>query len=413
MKLPRLDLTAPPTRGQTARHRLTRRLALLAGGGAIVGAVAACSRTGASSPPASSPSPTTSGASATASTTPVPKPTTPTSPAITLPSGLDAVVTALYTGGAVRLGPFVQALAKRPTVSRPTAVKSATGNLKSVRVAVVTAGDDVTLLVDDRGWVVVGGWWPSLDVTAPQLGGVRHVLVLGSDAREKSEQVDTARSDSIHIASVDGRGAGSLLGIARDLWVPLGSGGYGKINSAMTHGGPHAALATVSSVAGVPLEGWVLTGFWGFILMVDALGGLTLNAPRAVSKVGISKGTNHVDGNKALAYARERKTVPDGDFGRSRHQGVLMLALAAYFRRKGVLALPSLVSTVSRFCHTNLSAAQLLTLGAWAWAADPGKVGNAVAYGPIGTAGGGQSVVLIGQPATGLFADVRDGRLGS
>ena len=131
-------------------------------------------------------------------------------------------------------------------------------------VAVVTAGNDVTLAVGPT-WKVVGGWWPSLGVATPSLGkgGPRWVLGIGSDARP-GEDLSRTRADGLQVIGIDGHGGGGVMGIARDSWVPLATGGKGKINSAMVFGGPQAQLSTVRSATGLPIEGYVVLGFTGF-----------------------------------------------------------------------------------------------------------------------------------------------------
>lgn len=290
---------------------------------------------------------------------------------------------------------------------------------KSTQVAVVTAGRDLTLAVRGKdGWHVVGGWWPSMQVERPQLGGTRHVLLMGSDARvSHGEKVSRSRADSLHVLGLDGRGGSGMVGIPRDTWVRLTTGGEGKINSAMAYGGPAAELRTVRRVTGVPIEGYFLTGFVGFRHAIDAFGGLRFDAPKAVvdpthhnSGADVRKGRQRLSGDEALAYARERKSLPDGDFGRSRNQGWLILAGAAMVRGGGPEKLPTYLHQLSPYVTTDLSPQQVLTLAAHVFRVQPKNVPNKVATGAFGVRAG-QSVVLLGSSARRLFHDLRDGDL--
>ncbi len=174
--------------------------------------VAGC--TGSPEPTATSAAPSTS-----SSASPTAEPT----PAITV-SGADAALTAAV--GKVYAG--------RTGVS----AKATLGTWGKEKVAVVTAGDDVTLAVGPS-WRVVGGWWPSLD-KAPSLGkGPRFVLVMGCDA--KGSSFSGARGDTLQVVALDGKGGGGVVGIPRDLWVPLSTGGTSKINAAFAYGGGDAA----------------------------------------------------------------------------------------------------------------------------------------------------------------------------
>ena len=253
--------------------------------------------------------------------------TPPVFTATGVPAALAAVIKPLYYGGALPASPSADlVLRKRKPVTATSliVVKGAVSSWKGVQIAVVTSGSDVTLAVAAPRWKIVGGWWPSVGVAAPTLGGARRVLMVGSDARP-GQSVNKSRADSLHIVGVDGRGGGGVLGIARDSYVNLATGGKGKINSALTFGGPVGLQRTVVSATGVPIEGYVITGFEGFKRVIDGIGGLPMKVPVTVIGAGadvtIKAGANHLTGRAALAYGRQRHTVAGGDFGRSANQG--------------------------------------------------------------------------------------------
>ena len=344
---------------------------------------------------------------------PLPEPFTATG----VPAELAAVIKPLYFGGAVPSSPSAaQALLTRKPVGAagPIVVTGAVAAWKGVPIAVVTSGEDVTLAVAAPTWRVVGGWWPSVGVPAPSLGGVRHVLVIGSDARP-GQAVDNSRGDSLHIVGLDGNGGGGVLGIARDSYVPLATGGRGKINSALTLGGPNAQLRTVASATGVPLEGYLITGFDGFQRLIDGIGGLPLQAPVAVNDVmsgaDVSAGANKLAGGQALAYGRARHAVAGGDFGRSANQGLMIMAAAGFAKLVGPAQLPGILAMAAPSIGTDLSAEQVLTFAAAAYVTDPNKVPNRVATGGFGWTSDRQSIVLLDANARLMFADIRDGNL--
>jgi LCP family protein required for cell wall assembly len=283
-----------------------------------------------------------------------------------------------------------------------------------VPIAVVTSGKDVTFAVAAPTWKVVGGWWPSIAVPEPSLGGARRVLVIGSDAR-KGQHVDRARGDSLHIVGLDGHGGGGVLGIARDSYVPLATGGSGKINSALTSGGPWGLQRTVVSATGVPLEGYLITGFDGFERLINGIGGLPLKAPVAVkdkmSGANVRAGENKLNGRSALAYGRARHGVAEGDFGRSGNQGRMIMAAAGFTKLAGPAQLPGILQIAAPRIGTNMSAEQVLTFAAGAYATNPAKVNNRVAKGGFGWTSDRQSIVLLDANARRMFADIRDGNL--
>ncbi len=344
-------------------------------------------------------------------------PTPPPFTATGVPAALADVIRPMYFGGTVPSSPSAaKVLLKRKPVNAagPVVVSGAVGSWKGVPIAVVTSGQDVTLAVAAPKWKVVGGWWPSIGLSAPSLGGAHRVLVVGSDARP-GQAVDRSRGDSLHIVGFDGHGGGGVLGIPRDSYVPLATGGRGKINSALTFGGAGALQRTVVSLTGVPLEGYLITGFDGFQRLIDGIGGLPVKAPVAVkdtmSGADVRAGANKLTGGQALAYGRARHAVAGGDFGRSANQGLMIMAAAGFAKLVGPAKLPGILAMAAPRIGTNLSAEQVLTFAAGAYVTDPNKVHNRVAIGGFGMTSDGQSIVLLDANARRMFADIRDGNL--
>lgn len=292
--------------------------------------------------------------------------------------------------------------------------KTSLGGWRGEHLAAVTFGDDVTLAVKKDAWRIVGGWWPSIGQPEPQLGGKpRFVLVIGSDARPGEDQM-RARADSIHVLGIDGAGGGGVLGMARDLWSPMPNGRMAKINAALSLGGPEAMFAAVKSVTGLPIEGYVLTGFQGFTTMIDEWGGLPIHVPTQVTEMGnlvIPAGDNHFEGAAALDYARLRHDLPDGDFGRSIHQGHMVLAAAVKARLGGVGTLPGGLAIADQHVASDLSAEQVLTYAAAFFRLDPTAVSQHVVKGPFGTSPDGQSIVMLGDESRAVLAQFASGRL--
>ncbi|MGL5929794.1 MAG: LCP family protein [Dermatophilaceae bacterium] len=343
--------------------------------------------------PAGSGAGPTSAAAAPSSDTATPTPAA--TPPVVVRGG-DAALTALLT---------------KVYAGRSGVVATATvGTWKREKVAVVTAGDDVTLAVGPR-WQLAGGWWPSLGKPEQLPAGPRFVLAVGSDARF-DQKLKGTRGDTLQVLGVDGKGGGGVLGIARDLWAPMPGGGRAKINAAYAQAGGPGQLQSVRSVTGLPIQGYVAVGFKGFIQLVGYSGGVPMTVPRTITQgaVTVKAGRNTLDSREALAYARERKSLPDGDFGRSRHQGDIIVAGAAAARLAGPRIIATTLSLLSPNADTDLSATEALTFAAQFMRADPKAIGRHVAKGGFGTAGG-QSIVILGPESKAAFRAFRDGRL--
>lgn len=354
-----------------------------------------------------------------------------------VPDDLTAVISKVYNQEDLTYvaGPYVRrALAGRLHATQPINATGATGTWKGTPIAVVTWGNDFTLAVKAAHWEVVGGRFPSLGLKRPVLGGVRRVLAIGGDARPGKDfhsqsagtYVPRSHADSLHIIGFNGRGGAGVLGIPRDTYAKLTTGGpKQKINGAMKKGGPGAELRTVSRYTHVPLEGYFLTGFEGFKHMIDDNGGLNIFVSRRVqilphpSRLDIPRGHDHLRGGSALNLARARKHVPGGDFGRSANQSWILLSAAFQARAKGPRALAGILTKASPYLWTNLNAGQVLTFLANLYTVQPLKVVHKVATGTakkvwtVGEHGVMERryVVFTSRKGRAMFTDIRDGAL--
>jgi len=246
----------------------------------------------------------------------------------------------------------------------------------------------------------------------PALKGNRPVfiLVLGSDSRPGTP-LERGLCDSIHILGINPKAKrASLVGIPRDSYVPLATGGTNKINVALAQGGVKAMIATVEDLTGVRFDYYVITGFDGMRRIFDALGGLKIDVPYSFEGhegTPFPAGKQRLTGGQALEFSRTRKTLPHGDFDRSMNQGRLVLAAFAQFRaewRKDPTALFKWIAVGMRNVATDVPLDELLTLAFTSSEIGPKRVTNAVAVGSIGTAGGA-SIVNLPTPNP-LFQDV-------
>ena len=162
----------------------------------------------------------------------------------------------------------------------------------------------------------------------PVAGDALNILLLGSDSRisagNPQDWVSGAqRTDAImllHLAA--DRKSASVVSIPRDSWVDIPGRGMNKINAAFSFGGPSLMIRTVESVTGVHIDHVVVIDFTGFKQITDALGGVKICVPKTVSDgIGTVKaGCQIMNGETALQYVRQRKTLAGGDFDRVRRQ---------------------------------------------------------------------------------------------
>ncbi len=369
------------------------------------------------------PSPTTIVTTTSSTTTTSTLPTTTTLPPVSI-EGADAELSTaiddFYSYAITGTGnePVVPAplLAKLTgtTGQSPTDGVAVVNTFLGEQVGVVELSDDVFLVVDDgSGWRIVGGMWPSIGVDPYWGDGPRIVAVLGTDARPKGDMMH-ANNDSIHFVGLDGEGGGAVVGLPRDSYIDIPGIGKRKATAALPLGGPDTMMQTFTDLTGLPLEGYVLTGFKGFQELAGVvLGGIEVDVPRRINDrwahVTLEAGRQILDGAQALGFARARKTV-GGDLVRSGHQGIILLAAAGMVQAMGYSAIPGLLEAAEPHIATNLTPEQLLTFSAMAISADLDNMANVVAQGRTGTAAGA-SVVFLDDSVSDLWADLADGTL--
>jgi LCP family protein required for cell wall assembly len=252
------------------------------------------------------------------------------------------------------------------------------------------------------------GFVPSLDGTKPIF-----ILFIGSGARP-GEDVEHSLADSIHIVSiVPAKHKAAILGIPRDSYVSIPGQGTAKINSAMFYGGPPLLVQTVESLTGIKLDYWALTTFWGFQAMINSIGGLTVDVPFAMhdsaSGADFEPGIKKLRGNDALAFARDRHSLPAGDFGRSEDGGRLIIAALTQFRKEFAKDPSRLLTWIAggfRNVETQAPLEEVLALAFTCTLVNPKRVENVVAPGSTGMAGGASIVSLSSQAQT-IFDDLK------
>jgi LCP family protein required for cell wall assembly len=262
--------------------------------------------------------------------------------------------------------------------------------------------------------IVVRDLRPNAPVGSTLLGGT-NVLIVGVDERPGHPE-EGVRSDTLIVLHLDAAGRwASMLSIPRDTRVNVRTLGETKINAAYGQGyataealygagaTPHEggmalAAQTVEQLLQLPQRGEHIDAvaqinFDGFAKLIDALGGVTIDVPRAIvddeyptpdfgtMRVEFQPGVQQMDGARALIYARTRHA--DSDFGRGERQQQVLRAIAAKIRERGtlgqVLFAPKLLGSLVGTVETTLPIARPDTLAALTWLASglsPDQIGQ-------------------------------------
>jgi LCP family protein required for cell wall assembly len=234
------------------------------------------------------------------------------------------------------------------------------------------------------------------DESHTRVTGPLNYLLIGSDARAGNPAAGE-RSDTIIILHVPvTMDRAYLISIPRDLRVEIPPfpatgfrGAHEKINGAFEYGkggegGVQLLSATLNKLVGITFDGAAVIDFGGFSRVVNLLGGVTMCVDERTEShhLGHDKNGNFLapwtgpdgeyrnyestpevyepgcrrfDGWQALDYSRQRKSIPDGDFGRQRHQQQLLKAMFDEARRKGVVTNPRKLDSLIRAVGQSLT----------------------------------------------------------
>lgn len=230
----------------------------------------------------------------------------------------------------------------------------------------------------------VGQPWGPLGETEPlprwESKGRVNILLLGIDRRQCESP--PWRSDTMIVATLDPQAkTAGLLSIPRDLWVDIPGFKPNRINTAhflgdgykYPGGGPALAKKTVERNLGIPIHYFVRIDFQGARKIIDTLGGVTIDVEKPIVddrypddtcgtiSIEIPTGVQHMDGVRALQYARSRHG--SSDFDRARRQQKLLFAIRDKALSLNLLPkLPQLLITMGDTVDTDLSPREILAL---------------------------------------------------
>lgn len=159
-----------------------------------------------------------------------------------------------------------------------------------------------------------------------------------------------------------------MTGIPRDYYVTLASKGA---KDKLTHSGIYGVNETVNTVSKLldtDIDYYMRINFSSLINVVDVLGGIDVYSDKAFvpwtnRNITIKKGNNHMDGEMALAFSRERKTYASGDRHRIQNQQDVMMAIINKLLTPSVLSnYKEVLEKVDGTFETNMSSQDIMTL---------------------------------------------------
>lgn len=199
------------------------------------------------------------------------------------------------------------------------------------------------------------------------------MLLMGIDSpSEVLEKNAVANGDTLIVVTFNPKTMNvTMLSIPRDSYVPI-SGWNGERNK-ITHAaayGNDCMIKTIENFLDIDIDYYAKVNFKGLVKLVDAVGGVEIDVEKTLctdnsdrrGQICIQPGHQVLDGEHALVYARNRKQLANGDFGRGQHQQEIIMALIEKIKDiDDVSTFTKIINTVSNNMDTNLSTKQMLS----------------------------------------------------
>ncbi len=159
-----------------------------------------------------------------------------------------------------------------------------------------------------------------------------------------------------------------MVSTPRDYYITLASKGK---KDKLTHAGIYGveeSVKTLNNLYDVNIDYYVRINFTSFMKIVNSLGGIEVNVPKSFCEqnskrsfeeedlICLNKGKQHLNGEQALAFARHRKTLAEGDKTRGSNQ---MLVLEAIIKKTlsldSITKINSIIKSLEGRVITNMS----------------------------------------------------------
>lgn len=200
------------------------------------------------------------------------------------------------------------------------------------------------------------------------------MLLMGIDSTDEVlEQNAIANGDTLILLTFNPKTLNAtMFSIPRDSYVPIACWS-GKPENKITHAaayGNDCMINTIQDYFDVNIDYYAKINFKGLVKLVDAVGGVEVDVPKVLctddssrgDEICIQPGHQTLNGEQALVYARNRKQLANGDFGRAEHQQEIIMALINKIKTiNDVSTFIDILNTVSNSMDTNLTTKQILS----------------------------------------------------
>lgn len=221
----------------------------------------------------------------------------------------------LWTAGMIFLLFRRFATKRRQVIARVVAI---------IMMIILLAASAFGLYVLKRGLSTLDSLSDGENSVTVDTGESFNIFISGIDT--EGDITSTSRSDVNIVATVNPHTHKIFLTtVPRDSYVSIPLGGNNGMDK-LTHAGnygPEASMGAVANLLDAKIDAYVRINFTSFITSIDTLGGITINNPKtfvSYDNKTFNAGVLQLNGEDALSYSRERKSLSAGDVDRGKNQ---------------------------------------------------------------------------------------------
>lgn len=155
-----------------------------------------------------------------------------------------------------------------------------------------------------------------------------------------------------------------IINTPRDSYVELKNKGFDKLTHAGVYG-INESIYALNDLYNININFYVKINFTSFIKIIDEVGPIKANSNYNFTYDGYTfyKGENTFTGNKALAFSRGRKMLPEGDISRGENQQEIIKGLINSLKTPKVLSsYNNILKHVEGSLLTNMDSKTISTL---------------------------------------------------
>ena len=202
------------------------------------------------------------------------------------------------------------------------------------------------------------------------------ILIMGVDSEKNGLNANAAfNGDTLMLITFNPKTLNAtIFSIPRDTYVPIAcrNNAENKINSSAAYG-TKCVLDTIEKLTDIKIDYYVKINFKGVVNLIDSLGGIDVDVPIKFCEqdserrfgeylICLDKGYQHLNGEQALAFARHRKTLLRGDIDRTKHQQLVIEAIAKKMLKKVSFSdFKDILNSISDNIATNIETEQILS----------------------------------------------------